>query len=68
MAVPDREKGRGFERPARCPCVTDPFSGVPAQLRPLPRKKGSLRRVRCASCGREYWTNRRGELCLDGDE
>jgi len=48
-----------------CSCVADPFSAVPAELRPEPHKKGSLRQVQCPGCGKEYWTNRQGDLCLD---
>jgi hypothetical protein len=48
-----------------CSCVADPSSAVPVELRPRPKKRGSLRKVGCPSCGKEYWTNRQGDLCLD---
>jgi hypothetical protein len=62
--VPGNEDaGRKAEGP--CSCVSDPFSAVPAELRPEPHKKGSLRKVGCPACGKEYWTNRQDDLCLD---
>lgn len=51
-----------------CTCTRDPFGGIPAELRPRSRKKSSLRKVTCPSCGKEYWTNRETEetdLCFD---
>lgn len=50
-----------------CICTRDPFGDIPAEFRPPSRKKSSLRRVICPSCGQEYWTNRETEeteLCF----
>jgi hypothetical protein len=57
------EAGRQAEGP--CSCVTDPFGAVPPEEWPEPRKQGSLRRVECPACGKEYWTNRETYLCMD---
>jgi hypothetical protein len=48
-----------------CNCVTDPFGALPPELQPPPKKKGSLRNVSCPSCGKEYWTNREADLCIE---
>ena len=65
MASGENAEAGVAQETGTCTCVTDPFSAVPPELRPQPRKKGSLRKVGCPSCGKEYWTNRQGELCLD---
>jgi len=49
---------------ASCTCVQDPFSELPAELRPRQRSwKGGLRKVTCPGCGMKYWTNRATDLC-----
>lgn len=48
-----------------CSCVGDPFSALPPELRHRPQNKGSLRHVECPSCGKEYWTNRETDLCIN---
>ncbi len=49
-----------------CSCMSDPFSGLPPELRPRPKDVLSgLRKVKCPACGFEYWTNRDTDLCLD---
>lgn len=48
-----------------CSCVTDPFGALPPELQPRLKEKGSLRRVKCSSCGKGYWTNRETDLCID---
>jgi len=53
------------KEPEVCSCVTDPFAAVPPELQPQPKKKGSLHKVDCPACGKEYWTNRETELCID---
>ncbi len=47
-----------------CACIQDPFSELPAELRPrqLSWKEG-LRKVTCPGCGIKYWTNRKTDLC-----
>ncbi len=62
-ATADEDAKRKADRP--CSCVADPFGTVPVELRPEPHKKGSLRQVHCPGCGKEYWTNRETDLCLD---
>ena len=53
------------ERSIQCICVTDPFSTLPPELRPRPKKKSSLRKVTCPGCGLVYWTNRKTDLCME---
>jgi len=54
----------GEEEPM-CPCGVNPFTSLPPELRPRPApKKGSLRRVICPGCGKEYMTNRSADWCL----
>jgi hypothetical protein len=65
MANESRNEDQERAAQGPCSCVTDPFGAVPAELRPEPRKKGSLRRIQCPGCGKEYWTNRETDLCLD---
>jgi len=49
-----------------CTCVTDPFAGLPPELKPRPRDtKAGLRKVTCPGCGLVYWTNRKTDLCVD---
>ena len=49
-----------------CTCVTDPFSGLPPELRQRPRNSmGGLRKVTCPGCGLVFWTNRNTDLCID---
>lgn len=49
-----------------CTCVTDPFSGLPPELRPRSRNSMSgLRKVTCPGCGLVFWTNRKTDLCID---
>ncbi len=49
-----------------CSCMSDPFSGLPPELRPRPKDVLSgLRKVKCPACGFEYWTNRDVDLCID---
>jgi hypothetical protein len=46
-------------------CCTDPFAGLPPELRPLPAvKKTGLRQVTCPQCGLVYLTNRATDVCL----
>ncbi len=67
----DEQNGRDQKREARqrssmCTCVTDPFSGLPSELRPRPRNSmGSLRKATCPGCGLVFWTNRSTDLCID---
>ncbi len=51
--------------PVQCTCVTNPFTALPPELRPRPRKKSSLRKVTCPGCGLVYWTNRTTDLCME---
>ena len=52
-------------RQGPCTCTKDGFAVLPPELRPQPRKKSSLRKVKCPGCGLVYWTNRDGDLCMD---
>ena len=54
-----------MKEPEVCNCVTDPFAAVPPELQPQPKRRGSLRKVTCPVCGKEYWTNRETDLCID---
>jgi len=70
MACPQPMGGGGKEihsvkDPEVCSCVTDPFGALPPELQPRPKKKGSLRKASCRACGKEYWTNRERDLCID---
>ena len=65
MADPEGVAARGVVPTEACSCVTDPFTGVPAELRLRPQKKGSVRHVKSASCGKEECTNRQSWLRLD---
>ncbi len=53
------------ERSLECTCVDDGFGALPPELRPRPKKKGSLRKVTCPGCGLVYRTNRETDLCMD---
>lgn len=48
-----------------CSCVGDPFGALPSELQPRPKKKGSLRKVNCPLCGKEFLTNRETDRCID---
>jgi hypothetical protein len=49
---------------ASCSCTQDPFSELPAELRPRQRSwKEGLRKVTCPGCGMNYWTSRKTDLC-----
>jgi len=51
--------------PDGSPCCSDPFSELPAELRPRPAAKlNDLRRVTCPHCGLVYWTNRESTTCI----
>jgi len=65
MADPEGVPVGGVVPTEACSCVTDPFAAVPPELQPQPKKKGSLRKVDCPACGKEYWANRETDLCLD---
>ena len=65
MDDPVLKRGADGATDGPCSCVADPFGAVPAELRPQPKKRGSLRKAGCPSCGKQYWTNRQGELCLE---
>lgn len=59
----DTASGKGSPPP--CSCVSDPFASLPSELRPKPHtKKGGLRQVICPGCGRDYWTNRKTDICI----
>jgi len=54
-----------LEKPL-CSCVTDPFTSLPPELRPLTKDGMSgLRKVNCPVCGFSYWTNRDTDLCIE---
>ena len=69
MAVAkDKKKKPDKTKPAlpECRCVTDPFAGLPPEVRPRPQPKtGNLRQVTCPACGLKYWTNRSTDVCID---
>ncbi len=49
-----------------CSCMSDPFTSLPPELRPHPKDVLSgLRKVKCPTCGFEYWTNRDTDVCID---
>ena len=41
------------------------FAALPPEVRLRPKKKSSLRKVKCPGCGLTYWTNRDSNLCMD---
>lgn len=48
-----------------CSCISDPFAGLPPELRPRPRpKKSNLRKATCPGCGLNYWTSRSTDVCM----
>jgi hypothetical protein len=53
------------EQRAGCGCVQNPFSSVPSEMRPRPKRKSDLRKVTCPGCGLVYSTNRETDLCMD---
>ncbi len=67
MAVSKKKKpDKSKPTTAGCSCVTDPFAGLPPEMRPRPKPKmGKLRQVTCPGCGLKYWTNRSTDLCMD---
>jgi len=52
-------------RQGPCTCMKDGFAALPPEVRPRPKKKSSLRKVKCPGCGLTYWTNRDSNLCMD---
>lgn len=54
-----------MKEPEVCGCVTDPFSVLPPELQPRRKEKGSLRKMNCPVCRKEYWTNRETDVCMD---
>lgn len=61
------EKTEDKAKPALpgCSCVSDPFAGLPPEMRPRPKSNtGNLRQVTCPGCGLKYWTNRSTDLCI----
>jgi len=48
----------------KCACVSNKID----LLRAYTRKEVDLRKARCPSCGKEYWTNRDTDYCLDCDK
>jgi hypothetical protein len=60
-----KPEGKGEKQPAQCSCVKDAFAALPPDLRPRPKKSGSLRKVTCPGCGLAFWTNRRTDLCME---
>jgi hypothetical protein len=65
MVPTEKVKSGGSATPEACSRLTDPFAAVPPELLPRERKRGSLRKVGRPVCGKEYWTNRETDLCLD---
>ena len=65
MTAADADRSRGTEQTGACSCVPDPYADVPPELQPRRNKRGSLRKVTCPVCGKEYWTNRETGLCID---
>ena len=46
--------------------MQDPFADLPPELWPKPvQKMNGLRKVTCPGCGLVYWTNRKGDLCIE---
>ncbi len=46
-------------------CCSDPFAGIPPELRPKPVKgNDGLRQVTCPHCGLVYSTNRKTDVCV----
>lgn len=68
MAAIGTAPGSGPVMPGNCSCASDPYAALPAERRPRVKKRGSLRRVCCTACGKEYFTNRRTDICLDCEE
>lgn len=60
-----KESSEAVKEPEVCDCVRDPFSVLPPELQPRRKEKGSLRKLNCPVCGKEYWTNRETDLCVD---
>jgi hypothetical protein len=66
LAKPDENntEANADVKPGGC-CCSDPFVGLPPELRPKPAAKNDgLRKVTCPRCGLEYWTNRKTEVCM----
>ncbi len=54
------------DRPAGgCACNSDPFAGLPPEMRPHKDAMFGLRKVVCPICGLNYWTNRDTDVCSD---
>ncbi len=68
---PEGQKGEeadnpAEEKPVQCACIQDPFAALPPELRPRQRSwTDGLRKVTCPGCGRQYWTNRETDYCMD---
>ena len=64
MDEQDREK-TGAEVKAGGSCCSDPFAGIPPELRPnIVRGSDGLRQVTCPHCGLVYSTNRKTDVCV----
>ena len=62
----DQDKKKETSPMLGCTCSSDPFAGLPPELRPkAARKNSGLRKVTCPSCGVEYWTNRTTDFCAE---
>ena len=63
---PEQTKDKAKPALPGCGCGSDPFAGLPPEMRPRPKlNKGNLRQVTCPDCGLKYWTNRSADLCKD---
>ena len=63
---PDAPETPEPDKPPLCTCVKDPFSDLPADLRPHAKNiMSDLRKVTCPGCGLAYWTNRKTDLCIE---
>lgn len=48
-----------------CPRKAIAFPQQIAATTKAPKEKGLLRKVKCRSCGKIFWTNREVDLCFD---
>jgi hypothetical protein len=66
MATSDQSKAdaQASLGPGGC-CCGDPYTGLPADVRPRPvEKKNGLRQATCPRCGLVYFTNRVTDVCI----